>query len=265
MPPLELSIVVPAYNEAATIEEVLRRVRRAPLEGLECQIIVVDDGSTDGTGERLQALARDGAVEVLRHERNRGKGAALRTGFAAARGDIVIVQDADLEYDPGDYPRLLRPLLEGRADAVWGSRFAAGAHQRGGYLWHSVANRLLTRLSNGLTRLRLSDVEVGYKVFRRDVLRRIELQEDRFGFEPEITARLAQLGCRIEEVGISYRARGYADGKKLRRLDGLHAAWCILKYNLWARSKPGTPGRADAASPEPGPSLAPALREAEEG
>jgi len=235
---MKLSVVIPVYNEAATIERVVEMVRAVPLEGLSREIIVVDDGSTDGTRERLAGLAgagggvADGAeVRVLHHPRNRGKGAALRTGFAAATGDIVLVQDADLEYDPADYPRLLRPILDGKADVVYGTRFIGGDSHRVLYFWHSVGNRLLTLLSNAMTNLNLSDMEVGLKVFRREVVRRIGIEEDRFGFEPEITAKVARLGCRVYEVGVSYAGRTYAEGKKITWRDGVWALWCILKYN----------------------------------
>jgi glycosyltransferase involved in cell wall biosynthesis len=195
-------------------------------------VIVVDDGSSDGTRDVLREKVEPRVARVIYQERNRGKGAALRTGFAAATGDIVLVQDADLEYDPHDYPRLIEPILAGRADVVFGSRFSGGACVRVLYYWHYVGNRLLTTFSNMLTNVNLTDMEVCYKAFRRDVLRQITIEEDRFGFEPEITAKVARLGCRIYEVGISYAGRTYREGKKIGWRDGLRAIWCILKYNL---------------------------------
>jgi glycosyltransferase involved in cell wall biosynthesis len=226
-----VSIVIPCYNEAATLEQVIDKVLAAPIPHME--VIVVDDGSTDGTVDVLRDKVAPRVAQVLFHERNQGKGAALRTGFAAASGDIVLVQDADLEYDPRDYPRLLQPILEDRADVVFGSRFTGGESHRVLYFWHSLANKLLTLLSNMLTDLNLTDMEVCYKVFRRSVLERITIEEDRFGFEPEITAKVAKLRCRIYEVGISYSGRTYEEGKKIGWRDGARAVWCILKYNLF--------------------------------
>ena len=225
-----VSIVIPCFNEASTLEQVVDKVLSAPVAHME--VIVVDDGSTDGTAEVLREKVAPRVARVLFHERNRGKGAALRTGFAAATGEIVIVQDADLEYDPRDYPRLLQPILEDRADVVFGSRFSGGESHRVLYFWHSVMNKLLTLLSNMLTDLNLTDMEVCYKVFRRSVIERITIEEDRFGFEPEITAKVAKLRCRIFEVGISYSGRTYEEGKKIGWRDGVRAVWCILKYNL---------------------------------
>jgi glycosyltransferase involved in cell wall biosynthesis len=225
-----LSIVIPCYNEAGTLAALVDKVLSAPIDDKE--VIVVDDGSTDSTPQVLRDSVAPRVAKVLRHEHNRGKGAALRTGFAAATGDIVLVQDADLEYDPRDYPRLLQPILEDRADVVYGSRFTGGESHRVLYFWHSVTNKLLTLLSNMLTDLNLTDMEVCYKVFRRSVLERIQIEEDRFGFEPEITAKVAKLGCRIFEVGISYSGRTYGEGKKIGWRDGMRALWCILKYNL---------------------------------
>ena len=225
-----VSIVIPCFNEAETLEAIVDKVLAAPLDDME--VIVVDDGSTDGTAEVLRDAVAPRVAKVLRHERNRGKGAALRTGFAAAGGEIVLVQDADLEYDPRDYPRLLQPILENRADVVFGSRFIGGESHRVLYFWHSVLNKALTLLSNMLTDLNLTDMEVCYKVFRRSVLEKIQIEEDRFGVEPELTAKVAKLGCRIYEVGISYSGRTYDEGKKIGWRDGMRAVWCILKYNL---------------------------------
>ena len=227
-----LSVVIPCFNEAATILDLLERVRSAPVASK--QIIVVDDGSTDGTRELLQGLqAAD--LTVLLHERNRGKGAALATGFAAARGEICIVQDADLEYDPAEYPLVIGPIVQGKADVVFGSRFQGAAPHRVVYFWHRVGNGVLTLLSNMLTDLNLTDMETCYKAFRTEIIQAIRIREQRFGFEPEITAKLARRRCRIYEVGISYYGRTYDEGKKIGWRDGVRAIWCILKYNLWAR------------------------------
>jgi glycosyltransferase involved in cell wall biosynthesis len=228
---MKLSIVIPVFNEASTIAEVLQRVAEVDVEDLEKDIIVVDDGSTDGTRELLQSF-RD--ITLIFHDKNSGKGAAIRTGLDYAMGDFVIVQDADLEYNPRDYPTLLAPLLDGSADVVYGSRFLSGPH-RVLFFWHYVANRFLTLLSNMLTDLNLTDMETGYKVFRSSVLHGINLQSDRFGFEPEITAKVAQLSCRIYEVPISYQGRDYAEGKKITWRDGAAALYHILKYNLLKR------------------------------
>ena len=198
---------------------------------IEKEIILVDDCSRDGTREHLEGLA-DPELRVLAHEVNQGKGAALRTGFKAATGDVVIIQDADLEYDPAEYPKLLAPILDGRADVVYGSRFLGGETHRVLYFWHSVGNRFLTLMSNMMTNLNLTDMETCYKVFRADVLKRIEVEENRFGFEPEITAKVAKLHVRVYEVGISYAGRTYEEGKKIGWKDGVRAIWCILKYNL---------------------------------
>jgi glycosyltransferase involved in cell wall biosynthesis len=228
-----LTVVIPCFNERDTIERIVEAVLAAPVHDLE--VIVVDDCSSDGTREILREKIEPRVARVIFQERNRGKGAALRRGFEAASGDLVIVQDADLEYDPQDYPRLMEPILAGKADVVFGSRFSGGASVRVLYYWHYVGNRLLTTLSNMLTNVNLSDMEVCYKVFRRDVLQRITIEEDRFGFEPEITAKVAKLGCRIYEVGISYSGRTYGEGKKIGWRDGVRAIWCILKYNLLRR------------------------------
>jgi glycosyltransferase involved in cell wall biosynthesis len=227
---LRLSVVIPCYNEVATVERVVDAVRRSPVPHKE--IVLVDDGSTDGTRELIQTKLADRVDRVVLHDGNRGKGAALRSGFAAATGDVVVVQDADLEYDPNEFPKLLRPFVENAADVVFGSRFIGGESHRVLYYWHYVGNRALTTLSNVFTNLNLTDMEVCYKLFRREVIQRIAIEEDRFGFEPEITAKVARLGCSVYEVGISYAGRTYAEGKKIGWRDGLRALWCILKYNL---------------------------------
>jgi glycosyltransferase involved in cell wall biosynthesis len=226
-----LSVVMPAFNEAATVEKVIKKVlAQRPVR----QLIVVDDGSTDGTREKLQALAKDEPrLLLVRHDLNQGKGAALRTGFAQATAEIVVVQDADLEYDPAEYFRLLAPILSGNADVVFGSRFlGAGAH-RVLYYWHWVGNNFLTTLSNMAANLNMSDMEACYKAFRREVLQKIRIEENRFGFEPEIVAKMAKLKVRIYEVAISYYGRTYAEGKKITWQDGAQALWCILKYNFF--------------------------------
>jgi glycosyltransferase involved in cell wall biosynthesis len=227
---VRVSIVIPCYNEEKTVEALVDAVCASEIADKE--IVLVDDASTDATWEIVSTKLSGRIDRLLRHERNRGKGAALRTGFAAATGDVVLVQDADLEYDPREYPRLLQPIFEDRADVVFGSRFAGGQSHRVLYFWHSVMNKLLTLISNILTNLNLTDMEVCYKAFRRDVLARIQLEEDRFGFEPEVTAKVAKLGVRIYEVGVSYSGRTYAEGKKIGWRDGVHALWCLLKYNL---------------------------------
>ena len=233
---MRLSVIIPVFNEATTIGRVLKVV----LDRSEVnELVAVDDGSSDGTWEELQriAAAHPERVRVLRHERNMGKGAALNTGFAAAMGDIVLVQDADLEYDPGDYPRLLEPVLRGAADAVFGSRFIGGSSHRVLYFWHSLGNRFLTLLSNMVTDLNLTDMECGYKVFRRDLLQKITIEEPRFGFEPEIVAKVARSGARIYEVSVAYYGRTYAEGKKINWKDGVSAIRCILKYGLLRRGQ----------------------------
>jgi glycosyltransferase involved in cell wall biosynthesis len=226
-----LSIVIPVYNEKATIRQILRDVGIAHSSGLEKEIVLVDDFSTDGTREILKEIpeGRDG-IRVFFHDRNQGKGAALRTGIRQTTGDIVLIQDADLEYDPNEYPKLLAPILEGKADVVYGSRFAGGESKRVIFYWHSVGNKILTTLSNMFTGINLTDMETCYKVFRGEIIRKIRIEEDRFGFEPEVTSKVARLRCRIYEVGISYSGRTYADGKKINWKDGVRAIWCILKY-----------------------------------
>lgn len=229
---LRLSVVIPAYNEAETIREIIRRVRAVRIPK---QIIVVDDGSTDATGDLLAAMTGDEDLLVLRHQRNRGKGAALKTGFARATGDVVAIQDADLEYDPAQYRRLIQPIVEGVADVVYGSRFFGAGPHRVLYYRHWVANRLLTTLSNLLTDLNLTDVETGSKVFRREVIEAISptLKQNRFGIDPELTAKVARRKYRVYEIGISYFGRTYAEGKKIGLRDALQVFWCILRYWKW--------------------------------
>jgi glycosyltransferase involved in cell wall biosynthesis len=228
-----VSVVIPAYNEAGTIAEIIARVRAAPLL-LPREIVVVDDASLDDTARIVQGLAADGRgdLRLVRHPVNRGKGAALRTGLAEVRGEIVIIQDADLEYDPRDYPLLLEPILEGNAEVVFGNRFHGGPH-RVLYFWHYTANKALTLITNLLTGLNLSDMEVGYKVFRADVLRRLRLTAERFGIEPELTIKTAKLGVRIYEVPIRYHGRTYAEGKKITWRDGAAALYHIVRYRFF--------------------------------
>ena len=225
---MKLSVVIPVFNEIDTIREIYDSVRAVDIDK---EIILVDDFSTDGTRAILQDLA-DGDARIFMHNRNMGKGAALRTGFSHVTGDIVIIQDADLEYDPGQYPKLIQPILDGKADVVYGSRFVTGDYRRVLFYWHSLGNRFLTLLSNMLTNINLTDMETCYKIFRREVLEKLAIEEDRFGFEPEITAKIAKLGVRIYEVGISYHGRTYAEGKKINWKDGVRALYCIIKYNL---------------------------------
>lgn len=228
-----LSIIIPAYNEEQTIAALLDAVLAAILPtGLDREIIVVDDGSTDGTVGVVEAHPERGRLRVIQQETNRGKGAALHRGFAEATGEIIVVQDADLEYDPGEYKRLIAPILEGKADVVYGSRFSGGDSHRVLYFWHYLGNRFLTLLSNAVTNLNLTDMECCYKLFRTEVLRRVQLKEERFGFEPEVTAKIARIGVRIYEVGISYSGRTYEEGKKIGWRDGVRAIWCIFKYGL---------------------------------
>lgn len=228
---MKLSVVIPCFNELGTIGTVVEAIKASPVQHLE--IIIVDDYSTDGTREILSSRIESQVDRVIYHDRNQGKGAALRTGIAAATGDIVIVQDADLEYDPQEYPVMIKPILDNKADVVFGSRFAGGQAHRVVYYWHMVGNQFLTMLSNIFTNINLTDMEVCYKAFRREIIQSIRLEENRFGFEPEVTAKVAKKGCRIYEVGISYYGRTYKEGKKIGWKDGVRAIYCILKYNLF--------------------------------
>lgn len=226
-----ISVVIPCFNEVRTLEQLVDAVRASPAP--VTQIIVVDDASTDGTSQLLQGALRNRIDVLIRHERNRGKGAALRSGIAAATGDIVVIQDADLEYNPQEYPRLISPIVEDKADVVYGSRFLGHGPHRVLYFWHYLGNRFLTLLSNMFTNLNLSDMETCYKVFRRELIQGIRIREERFGFEPEVTAKIARItGVRIYEVGISYYGRTYSEGKKIGWRDGFRAIYCIFKYGL---------------------------------
>ena len=228
---MKLSIIIPCYNEAGTILSLIEAVKSAPIKDRE--IIIVDDGSQDGTLNILKSL-KDPEVHVVFHQINQGKGAALRTGFQKATGDICIVQDADLEYDPQEFPIVIQPIVDGKADVVFGSRFQSGRPHRVVYFWHRIGNGVLTLLSNLFTDLNLSDMETCYKAFRREVIQSITIHENRFGFEPEVTAKISKMNLRIYEVGISYYGRTYDEGKKIGWKDGVRAIYCILKYNLWA-------------------------------
>ena len=226
--PADISVVMPCFNEVATVTIMVKTVLEQPRVA---EVIIVDDGSTDGTRDRLAELAADRRVSVILQPGNRGKGAALREGFRHATGAYVVVQDADLEYDPAEYPRLLAPLRAGKADVVYGSRFASGGSHRVLYFWHSVANKFLTLLSNMATNLNLTDMETCYKAFRREIIQTIRIEQDRFGFEPEITGKVAALGCRVYEVGISYDGRTYEEGKKIGWKDSVQALWCVILYS----------------------------------
>ncbi len=226
---MQLSVIIPVYNEIETLEQIVAAVRAVPVAK---EIILVDDGSKDGSRELLAKLESLPDVRVLYHAVNQGKGAAIRTGVAAATRDLVVIQDADLEYDPQELPMLMRPIEDGKADVVYGSRFSGGSAHRVLYFWHSVGNQFLTLLSNAFTNLNLTDMETCYKMFRREIIQSIRIEESRFGMEPEITAKIARKGVRIFEVGISYSGRTYEEGKKIGWRDGVRAIWCILKYNL---------------------------------
>ncbi len=225
-----VSVIIPCFNEKQTLKKILQKVQNSQINIKE--IIIVDDCSTDGTIQILKSI-QDPLIKIFFHSKNKGKGAALRTGFSKATGDICLVQDADLEYDPDDYPRLIKPIIEDKADVVFGSRFQGGSPHRVVYFWHRIGNGLLTLFSNILTDLDLSDMETCYKVFKREVIQSIRIKEDRFGFEPEITAKIAKMNLRIYEVGIAYYGRTYSEGKKITWKDGIRAIYCILKYNLF--------------------------------
>lgn len=232
---MKLSIVIPIYNEKNYIREIVQRVRQVNIPGLEKEIILVDDYSIDGSRDIIQKELESVVDKVIYQEKNMGKGAALRSGFKVASGEIVVIQDADLEYDPQEYQKMVKPILDGKADVVYGSRFVGSEPHRVLFFWHYVGNKFLTLLSNMFSNLNLTDMETCYKMFRREVLSNIKLEQDRFGFEPEITAKIAHRGWRIYEVGISYFGRNYAEGKKINWRDGLAAIWCILKYNIWSK------------------------------
>ena len=229
---MKLSIIIPCFNEARTINKLLKAVKSSPINDKE--IIVINDGSNDGTKEILEST-KDTEIIIIHHQRNKGKGAALKTGFSKATGDICIVQDADLEYDPQEYPIVIKPIIDGKADVVFGSRFQSGRAHRVVYFWHRIGNGFLTLLSNICTDLNLTDMETCYKAFKREIIQSINIREKRFGFEPEITAKVSRINCRIYEVGISYYGRTYNEGKKIGWKDGVQAIWCILKYNIWRK------------------------------
>ncbi len=226
---MKISVIIPVYNEVNTITEIISRVKDV---GLDKELIIVDDFSTDGTRDLLHKMDGSRDMRILYHEKNMGKGAALRTGFQHVSGDIVIIQDADLEYNPQEYHKLIRPIIDNRADVVYGSRFITTEERRVLFFWHYMGNSFLTLLSNIFTNLNLSDMETCYKVFKADIVKRLKIEEDRFGFEPEITAKIAKMRCRIYEVGISYSGRDYSEGKKIGWKDGVRAIWCIVKYKF---------------------------------
>jgi glycosyltransferase involved in cell wall biosynthesis len=230
---MRLSIVIPCYNECNTIKKLVMEVKASPIE--EKEIIIVDDFSVDGTREILKKEIEPLVDKIIYHDINKGKGAALSTGFKYVTGDIVVIQDADLEYNPQEYPQLISPIIEGKADVVYGSRFIGGQERRVLYFWHMIGNRILTLLSNAFTNLNLTDMETCYKVFRRDVIQQIDIKEHRFGFEPEITAKVARMKLRIYEIGITYSGRTYQEGKKINWKDGFRAIYCIFKYNVFSK------------------------------